>query len=66
LFDTLVGAGYIPYRVGLQSMAALDNGDDAYWRMVGRLKAALDPGGIIAPGRYARRGEGGGAGMWRG
>lgn len=65
LFDTLVGAGYIPYRVGLQSMAALDNGDDAYWRMVGRIKAALDPGGIIAPGRYSGRGEDGGVGMWR-
>ncbi|AVR96866.1 FAD-binding oxidoreductase [Pseudoduganella armeniaca] len=66
LFDTLVGAGYIPYRVGLQSMAALDNGDDAYWRMVGRIKAALDPNGIIAPGRYAGRGEGRGVGMWQG
>lgn len=66
LFDTLVGAGYIPYRVGLQSMAQLDNGDDAYWRMVGRIKAALDPGGIIAPGRYAGRGDGAaGVGMWR-
>lgn len=64
LFDTLVGAGYIPYRVGLQSMAALDNGDDAYWRMVGRIKAALDPNGIIAPGRYAGRGVDA-VGMWR-
>ncbi|WUR15991.1 FAD-binding oxidoreductase [[Empedobacter] haloabium] len=65
LFDLLVGTGYIPYRVGLQSMAALDNGDDAYWRMVGRIKAALDPGGIIAPGRYAGRGDGGDVGPWR-
>jgi 4-cresol dehydrogenase (hydroxylating) flavoprotein subunit len=56
LFETLVGAGYIPYRVGLQSMADLDNGDDTYWRMVGRIKAALDPHGVIAPGRYSGRG----------
>ena len=56
VFETMVGAGYIPYRVGLQSMADLDNGDDSYWRMVGRIKAALDPEGLIAPGRYAARG----------
>ncbi|GGZ04901.1 FAD-binding oxidoreductase [Pseudoduganella plicata] len=56
LFDTLVGAGYIPYRVGLQSMADLDNGNDTYWQMIGRIKAALDPHGVIAPGRYAGKG----------
>ena len=56
VFDTMVGAGYVPYRVGLQSMADLDNGEDSYWRMVGRIKAALDPEGLIAPGRYAGRG----------
>ncbi|GGY05193.1 FAD-binding protein [Massilia dura] len=57
VFETMMAAGYIPYRVGLQSMADLDNGDDAYWRMVGRIKAALDPANIIAPGRYSARGR---------
>ncbi|WP_228892512.1 FAD-binding oxidoreductase [Pseudoduganella aquatica] len=52
LFDTVMEAGYIPYRVGLQSMADLDSGGDSYWRVAARLKAALDPQGIIAPGRY--------------
>jgi 4-cresol dehydrogenase (hydroxylating) len=52
LFDTMMGAGYIPYRVGLQSMAELDPAGDSYWRTVERIKAALDPRGIIAPGRY--------------
>jgi 4-cresol dehydrogenase (hydroxylating) len=56
LFETLVGAGYIPYRVGLQSMADLDDGNDTYWQMIGRIKAALDPHGVIAPGRYAGKG----------
>ncbi|MBJ7313254.1 FAD-binding oxidoreductase [Rugamonas sp. CCM 8940] len=56
LFDAVMTAGYIPYRVGLQSMDRLDNGDDAYWRTVARLKAALDPAGILAPGRYQGRG----------
>lgn len=52
LFDVMMQAGYIPYRVGLQSMAALDPGKDVYWRTVARLRAALDPRGILAPGRY--------------
>ncbi|GGY34113.1 FAD-binding oxidoreductase [Pseudoduganella albidiflava] len=55
VFETMMSAGYIPYRVGLQSMADLDNGDDAYWRMIGRIKAALDPANVIAPGRYSAR-----------
>ena len=55
VFETMMNAGYIPYRVGLQSMADLDNGDDGYWRMVGRIKAALDPANVIAPGRYSAR-----------
>jgi 4-cresol dehydrogenase (hydroxylating) len=55
VFETMMGAGYIPYRVGLQSMADLDNGNDSYWRMVGRIKQALDPANVIAPGRYSQR-----------
>ena len=54
-FARLMQAGYIPYRVGAQSMAALDNGHDTYWSAVARIKAALDPQGIIAPGRYQPR-----------
>ncbi|QGZ37802.1 4-cresol dehydrogenase (hydroxylating) [Pseudoduganella flava] len=55
VFETMMGAGYIPYRVGLQSMADLDDGNDSYWRMVGRIKRALDPANVIAPGRYSQR-----------
>ncbi|MBB3219723.1 4-cresol dehydrogenase (hydroxylating) [Massilia umbonata] len=55
VFETMMRAGYIPYRVGLQSMADLDSGDDGYWRMIGRIKAALDPANVIAPGRYSAR-----------
>jgi len=57
-FAALMAAGYIPYRVGAQSMAALDPAGDVYWKTVARLKAALDPDGIIAPGRYAPHGAG--------
>ena len=46
--------GYIAYRLGLQSMEAETLRDDVFWAVVQRLKVALDPAGILAPGRYAR------------
>jgi 4-cresol dehydrogenase (hydroxylating) len=52
VFDRMMGAGYIPYRVGNHSMADLDPHGDVYWKTVARIKEALDPHGIIAPGRY--------------
>jgi 4-cresol dehydrogenase (hydroxylating) len=51
----LMEAGYIPYRVGPQSVSALDKGHDSYWATVSRIKEALDPQHIIAPGRYQPR-----------
>jgi 4-cresol dehydrogenase (hydroxylating) len=33
-------------------MGRLDPAGDTYWRTVGAIKAALDPAGILAPGRY--------------
>lgn len=52
LFAAVMAAGYIPYRVGVETMGALDPGNDVYWKVVARIKAALDPLGSIAPGRY--------------
>ncbi|QYF92964.1 FAD-binding oxidoreductase [Massilia sp. PAMC28688] len=52
VFDAVMAAGYLPYRVGNQSMAALDPQQDSYWKTVARIRGALDPAGIIAPGRY--------------
>jgi 4-cresol dehydrogenase (hydroxylating) len=51
-FDRMMEAGYIPYRVGNHSMGDLDPNRDVYWSTVARIKEALDPMGIIAPGRY--------------
>jgi 4-cresol dehydrogenase (hydroxylating) len=51
-FRLAMDAGYIPYRVGNHSMADLDPEGDVYWKTVARVKAALDPLGVIAPGRY--------------
>jgi 4-cresol dehydrogenase (hydroxylating) len=52
LLGAVMDAGYIPYRVGIQSMADLDRGSGVFWNTVGAVKTALDPLGIIAPGRY--------------
>lgn len=52
VFDAVMAAGYIPYRVGIESMGALDPAGDEFWRVAARIKGALDPHGLIAPGRY--------------
>jgi 4-cresol dehydrogenase (hydroxylating) len=52
LFDLVMREGYIPYRVGNQSMGQLDPHADVYWKTVASIKQALDPQGLIAPGRY--------------
>lgn len=52
LFRCIMEVGYIPYRVGIQSMADLDQGTDNFWKTASTIKMALDPQAIIAPGRY--------------
>ncbi len=52
LYDRCIELGYIPYRAGIQSMGHIVRAEDPYWRTVARLKDALDPNHIIAPGRY--------------
>ncbi|MDA5193575.1 FAD-binding protein [Govanella unica] len=48
-----IAAGYPPYRLASQFMSsAVQDPADPYWQTVSRLKAALDPAGILAPGRY--------------
>jgi 4-cresol dehydrogenase (hydroxylating) len=45
-------AGYYPARLGIQApVLAAPPGDDS-GRVLGALKAAVDPHGILAPGRY--------------
>lgn len=51
----LVAEGFIPYRVGTETMAQLASPDDVFDDVVERLHAALDPAGIMAPGRYQPR-----------
>lgn len=52
LLRELVGRGYLPYRLGLQSIGGLPPAHDDDVQLHGRLRAALDPHGILAPGRY--------------
>lgn len=52
LHQALIDRGWMPYRVGIQEMAAVVDPDDEFWRVVRDLKKVLDPNGIIAPGRY--------------
>ena len=52
LFEAVMAAGYPPYRVGIQSMGDLRRGVDSFWDAAASIKAALDPTGVIAPGRY--------------
>jgi 4-cresol dehydrogenase (hydroxylating) len=45
--------GYPPYRVGIDAMDLLGQArEDPFWNATEALKRALDPDGIIAPGRY--------------
>jgi 4-cresol dehydrogenase (hydroxylating) len=47
--------GYIPYRFGAhisESAAGLFDPNDTYWQVCNSIKEALDPAGILSPGRY--------------
>lgn len=45
--------GFFPYRMNLQSMGFYaDREDSVYWETVSKIKSALDPKGMMAPGRY--------------
>ena len=50
----LVDLGYLPERLGIQSMGILPPPRDDSPQFFARLKEALDPNGILAPGRYLR------------
>jgi 4-cresol dehydrogenase (hydroxylating) len=55
LTEKLAAEGYVSYRTGPGGMAKLDKGSSVFWDVTGRIKEALDPRGVISPGRYDPR-----------
>jgi len=51
LLTELNANGYLPYRLGIQSMDQM-HGNTGYDSLLKTLKASLDPNNILAPGRY--------------
>jgi 4-cresol dehydrogenase (hydroxylating) len=52
LLRNLSAEGYLPYRLGIQSMSSLPTPHDDSGTLMQTLKRALDPNDILAPGRY--------------
>lgn len=46
--------GFHPYRFHSALMAEATTGADDFWRLADRVRSAIDPTGLIAPGRYER------------
>jgi 4-cresol dehydrogenase (hydroxylating) flavoprotein subunit len=57
LLQLLLDRGYIPYRLGIQSMNSLPTAQDDYEKLICTLKSGLDPNNILAPGRYDFRND---------
>jgi 4-cresol dehydrogenase (hydroxylating) len=51
LRQELTGRGYYSYRLGIQAMSEM-SGEDGYAALVQAIKHAIDPNGVLAPGRY--------------
>lgn len=55
LLDAMAARGIEPYRLGIQSMSRLADGDRVHREFLGALKRAIDPNDVLAPGRYDGR-----------
>ncbi len=44
--------GLVPYRLPTHAMADLQSEHPQAWALAGRMKQAIDPQGLLAPGRY--------------
>jgi 4-cresol dehydrogenase (hydroxylating) flavoprotein subunit len=52
ILDEAMAAGFPPSRTGLTGQDRLAAASPAFWALAGRLTQALDPSGILAPGRH--------------
>lgn len=57
ILELMLNNGYIPHRLGIQSMEALPTSQDDFGQFIQTLKQNLDPNDILAPGRYDFRNE---------
>ena len=55
LFEAGRQAGFVPYRSHIDTMDWFVDSDSGFWQTAAKIKDALDPYGIIAPGRYSLR-----------
>ncbi|MCB1801695.1 MAG: FAD-binding oxidoreductase [Gammaproteobacteria bacterium] len=53
LFENGRQLGYVPYRSHVETMDWYVSADSPFWRTTQKIKQALDPNGILAPGRYS-------------
>jgi len=53
LFSEGQKLGFYPYRASIDMMDQVVSADQTFWMMQKKLKDAVDPHGIIAPGRYS-------------
>lgn len=52
LLSACAAAGYLPYRVDIHSMPLVTSPSSSFGMLCRRLKSALDPNRVLAPGRY--------------
>lgn len=52
LLKILIDEGFYPYRLGIQSLSLLPDPNDDFCFFMEKIKTALDPNDILAPGRY--------------
>ena len=52
LLAALLENGYVPYRGTYRALGIVRGANPEFWRVASTLKRALDPEGVLSPGRY--------------
>jgi 4-cresol dehydrogenase (hydroxylating) len=52
IMKALNAEGYSPYRLGIQSMKLMKSKDNAVRNLIRKIKNAIDPHNVLAPGHY--------------
>lgn len=54
LFKQCKAHGYLPYRLNVEYMKDFTDQNHSFWELAKKIKLAIDPNNIIAPGRYQK------------